>query len=228
MLIIPVGALLNAASVTVGGTLGTLLGNRASESMRSILLQALGLSALGLAIYMCAANFSQLSGAQSTVVLGCCILGAAIGELLGIEPRLEALARKGGGDKFAEGLISSSVLFCAGAMCFAGALNEGLLGDRSLLYAKSLLDFFTGIVLASAFGISVAVSAIVVLLVEGSITMLAGALHPYITDMFITSFSALGAVLMLGIGINILELKKLRLGNMLPGLILIIPAQLLL
>jgi uncharacterized membrane protein YqgA involved in biofilm formation len=141
-----------------------------------------------------------------------------------IEDRLEALGLwcerrfSNGKDDFARGMVTASLLFCVGSMAVVGSLESGLTGNHQTLFAKSVLDGITSIVFASTFGIGVMVSAVAVFLYQGSITLMAALIKPYLTPMVVDQMSAVGGLLIVGIGINLLEIQKVRIGNMLPAI----------
>lgn len=152
------------------------------------------------------------------------VLGSIIGEISGIEKKLNRLgdsleARFSNGDSnFSKGFVTASLVYCVGAMAIVGALESGLLGDHNTLFAKSILDGITSIIFASTLGIGVAFSAIVVFIYQGLITLLATYLKDLLTHDVILEMSAVGGILIMAIGINILELKKIKVGNMLPAI----------
>ena len=125
-------------------------------------------------------------------------------------------------ERFTEGLITTFILFCVGSLTIVGALEEGLRGDPTLLYTKSVLDGFSSIVFASVYGIGVLFSAFPLIIFQGGITLLAGKLEPYLTDTVVNQLSATGGILIIGLGFNLLEIQNLKITNFLPALILII------
>jgi uncharacterized membrane protein YqgA involved in biofilm formation len=154
------------------------------------------------------------------------VIGGLIGEFLDIEDKLDKLGMwfqkrfsKGEGN-FAEGFVSASLIYCVGAMAIMGALDDGLKGDPGILFAKSILDGVSAIVFAATMGIGVSFSALPVLIYQGSITLLAGVIKPWLTDGVIIQMSLVGSILIMGIGINILEIKKIKVGNLLPSIFL--------
>lgn len=132
------------------------------------------------------------------------------------------LKLKIGSEKFTEGLITSFLLFCIGSMTILGAIQEGTGVSSDLLFTKSLMDFFSAIILASAFGVGVAVSALPLLLFQGSLTLLAMGASQFFTPEIIHGLTNIGGILLIGLGINILEIKKLRIMNMLPSLLFVV------
>jgi uncharacterized membrane protein YqgA involved in biofilm formation len=181
-------------------------------------MQALGLSVLGIGLKM------ALSGENMIAPIGYLLLGGITGELLRIEDRIERagewLKKRSGANSssFVQGFVSASLLYLVGAMMIVGSIQDGTMGDPSTLYVKSLLDGVASIALASTFGMGVAFSALSVLVVQGSITLLASKLLFLQSPVVLDAVTATGGLLIIGIGINLLELKIIRTGNLLPAL----------
>jgi uncharacterized membrane protein YqgA involved in biofilm formation len=150
--------------------------------------------------------------------------GTLVGEWLSIERRLEKLGNwaerrlASAGDGFARGFVTASLLYCVGSMAVVGALESGLKGDHQTLMAKSALDGITSVVLTSTFGMGVMFAAIPVFFYQGSITLSAAWVKPYMSANLVSQITGVGGLLILAIGINILELRRLRVGNMLPAI----------
>ncbi len=156
-------------------------------------------------------------------------LGVLIGELMKLEDHLNhfayALERrfaKGSDSSFAQGFISASILFGVGAMAIVGSLESGLRQNETILYTKSLLDFISSIVFASTYGWGVLFSAFVIMIYQGAITILSTFVAPVMTEIMITDISAVGSALIIGIGLNMLEMTKLKLANFLPAILVMI------
>ncbi len=211
------GTLINAATIVVASIAGTLAGSVISEEIRKSIMNVLGLPVLLIGITMALKTQNVLVPTISIVA------GTIVEEALGIERWLERLGdrveKRFGRGKFSEGFVGATLLYCVGPMSILGPIQEGLTGDMSLLLAKSMLDGTASIALASALGIGVAFSALSVLLYQGFFALLAVQISPYMTDSVINEFTATGGLLIMGIGINLLELRKLRVGNMLPALV---------
>ena len=160
-------------------------------------------------------------------VIVCMALGSLMGEAMGIEDRIEALgsrvekrySRSSNGG-FAKGLVTASLVFCVGSMAIVGSLESGLTGNHETLFAKSLLDGITSVVFASTFGAGVIFSAVPVLVYQGAITLGASMLKPFLTGNVIAQMSGVGGLLIAAIGINMLEVARIRIGNMLPAIFL--------
>jgi uncharacterized membrane protein YqgA involved in biofilm formation len=152
------------------------------------------------------------------------LIGGIIGEIMNLENCLESLSGwlksrfKIKDHGFTEGLITAFLIFCVGSMTIVGSINEGINGDRELLLTKSVLDGFTSIALSSTFGIGVAMSVIPMFVFQGGLTVFAGIFEGFFSDFIITQLVATGGVLILGIGINLLDIKKIKVANMLPAL----------
>lgn len=224
---IPFGSIVNALSVIVGSLIGISFGNLLPKPIRSIIFEVMGLFTLVLGLKM------SLETQEFIVLLVSLTIGAAIGEKLNIEKKIQILGEKiksilkSKNENFTEGLVTAFLLYCIGSMTFVGAIEEGINQDRTLLYTKSFMDGITSILLASSFGLGVLVSAVPLLIFQSLLTFTALNLEPYLTSGIINEISAVGGVLILGIGINILELKKIKVSNMLPSLFLVVPIYIL-
>jgi hypothetical protein len=189
-------------------------------------MQALGLSVLLIGLQM------ALSGTRPLLVIGSILLGAVTGELMDIEGRIAAIGEwlkrrfRSESSTFVQGFVTASVLYCTGAMVIVGSIRDGTVGDPSILYVKSLLDGVASIAFASSLGLGVAFSALSVFAVQGAITLLASKLAFLQSPLVIESVTATGGLLILGIGINILEIKQIRVGNLVPALLFAILAAL--
>ena len=221
-MIIPWGTFVNVAAILAGSALGLMLRRGLPERIRGIVFQAIGLTTLVLGMQMALGVDSAEHMLQLVFAM---LLGGITGEALSLEARLERFSewlkvRVGikGEARFTEGLVTAFLIYCIGAMTFVGALNEGLTGDRGLLLIKSVLDGFMSIALASTFGVGVAFSVVPLLIFQVAITLLGVSLGGVFTDPVINQLSAVGGVLILGIGVNLLGLTKLRLINLLPAL----------
>lgn len=212
------GTLVNTGAVLAGSTLGVLLSGRLPLRFKEILLQGLGLSTIFIGVSM------ALSGKDSLLVVGSVVGGGLCGEILRIEDGLAWLAEalkkaiKSSSDRFVEGFVSASLMFLVGPITILGCLADGVSHDPELLYIKSILDGFASLALASTLGAGVVFSALSVLLIQASLTLGAGHLEFLRNEAVLAAITATGGVLILGIGLNLLELKKIRTGNLLPAL----------
>lgn len=216
------GTLVNTAAVIMGGVIGLLLKKNMPKRVTTIYFQAIGLFTLAIGISM-VWNMEHI-----LIVVGSLAIGSLIGEWLNLERGVERMGNylkrrlKIGNEKFSEGLITSFLLFCIGSMTILGAIQEGTGGSPDLLYTKSLMDFFSAILLASALGVGVLISALPLLLFQAGLTLLAMVASHFFTDAIILGLTNTGGILLIGLGINILEIKKLRIMNMLPSLLVIV------
>ncbi len=227
MPLIPEGTLVNTLAVLAGSTLGLLLQSRFPENIRRISFQGIGLCTLLIGMQM------ALQVQNILTLIFSILIGGAIGEQLKLH---EGFVRLGdwiksrvkiGNERFTEGLITAFLLFCVGSLTIVGALEEGLNDDPSLLYTKSTLDGFSSIVLASVYGWGVLFSALPLFLFQTGITLSAGLLQPYLSEMVIAQLSATGGVVILGLGLNLLEIMAIRITNLLPALLIVVVLTLL-
>jgi len=211
------GTLVNIAAVTAGTVIGYFLGNRLSERIRNTLMAGLGLAVALVGLQL------SLQSKQPLVVIGSLVLGGLIGEIMGIEKRLEAFGRRlqdrfADAGKVGEAFVTSSLLFCVGAMAIMGALQNGVGDQPTILYAKSALDGIASVALASTLGIGVIFSTASLLLYQGGISLLAGLLGTVLTTPVITEMNAVGGLLILAIAFDLLGIKRLPVGNLLPSI----------
>lgn len=221
-----IGTIVNVVTVLAGTVTGVLLGNRLPERLRTAVLQAVGLMTLVI-------GGREALGTQNVVFpLVSLILGAAIGTALGIEERLEAAGgairrrfEKGGeaeDGRFVEGFVAASLLFCVGPLTVLGSIQDGLGGPdhAQLLLVKAALDGTVAIAFASTLGWGVGFSALTVIAVQGTLTLAAGAADRVLTDRMIVEMSAAGGVMVIGIGLRLLDIKKVAVASFLPALVL--------
>lgn len=217
-----IGTLINAGAIVLGSAIGLMIKTKLPKKLISILFQALGLFTILLGVKM------ALEMQEFLLVIGSLVVGSIIGELLGLEKLLNKFSSKikdrfkFKNEKFSDGLITAFLLYCMGSLTILGAIEEGLNGNTDLLLMKSLMDGVSSIALASAMGMGVAFSAIPLLIYQGAITLFASSMGGFLSDNIIRELSAVGGVLLIGLGINILELKKLRILNMIPALAIIV------
>lgn len=225
------GTLVNVATVLLGSLAGVLLKNRLSSRMQKIIVQGVGLVTLFIGLSMAAALKQGGAGAVDGVILGllALVVGGLLGESLLLEDRLEQLGdvlkrRFRGGGGFTEGFVAASLLFCIGPMTLIGSINNGLIGDANLLLVKSTLDGLSSLALAASFGPGVAASALVVLLYQGGLSLAAGSLAAALpdpaSDPRVLLVTGVGGLMILGLGINLLELTRIRVASFLPALLL--------
>lgn len=219
---LPVGPFVNALAVAVGGLLGLAVGARLPERVRTIVFQGLGLCTLVIGMQMAFATTSPV------ILIFSVLLGGLAGEALRLEDRFLTLGDrlkkrlKSGNPRFTEGLVNTSVLVCIGAMAIVGSFDEGLRGDRTIVYSKSIMDGFAAVALASVYGLSVSFAAVPLLIYQGLLVIGADMLRPWLSPALMNELTATGGVLILGIGLNLLNLTRIRLSNLLPSLFVVV------
>jgi uncharacterized membrane protein YqgA involved in biofilm formation len=224
------GTLLNAAAVIAGATLGVLLGARMPARMQQTLTDGLGLFTVAISLAL-AVRFlldPAVALADQLAVLAALLVGAVIGELLRLSDRLDALGdwfqrRLARGDqpsRVSEGFVTASLVFCVGPLTILGSIQNGLTGDISLLAVKSLLDLVASIAFAAALGAGVYLAAGSVLLIQSAIATVAWLVGAGLDPASIAATSATGGVVLLGVGLRLLDIKRVRVVNFLPALVL--------
>ena len=218
----PLGTLVNTLAVIAGSIVGLLLQRQFPDNLRTICFQGLGLCTLLIGMQM------ALRVENVLVLIFSILIGGVVGEALHLHARLIRIGDllkqrvRVGSDRFTEGLVTAFLLFCVGSLTIVGALEEGLHDDPSLIYTKATLDGFASIVLAVTYGWGVLFSALPLFLFQSAITLSAETLQPYLSEEVISQLSATGGVIIVGLGINLLEIKELRLTNMLPALVVVV------
>ncbi|MGB8648054.1 MAG: DUF554 domain-containing protein [Anaerolineae bacterium] len=220
------GTFINFIAVIVGSVLGMLLGARLPERVRTTVMAGLGLMVLVIGMSM------AITG-NALIVLFSLLIGGILGELVQIDERLSALgralenrfARNGVAGQFTKGFVTASLVFCVGPLAILGSIQDGLIGDYRLLAVKSLLDAFASLAFASTLGLGVAFSALAVLLYQGAISLgaigIGAALGSVTRDTpWVIQLSATGGVILLGIGLLLLDLKRIRVANLLPAILI--------
>jgi uncharacterized membrane protein YqgA involved in biofilm formation len=219
-----IGTLINAAAVLAGGTLGIFLGAHLPARIRQTVVAGLGLFTLAYGLQ------SFLKTHNPLVVLGSILLGALLGEWWRIEDGLQwlgaalerrfaASANESAG-RFVRGFLTASLVFCVGPMTILGSIQAGLNNDISLLAIKSVLDGFAALAFASSLGLGVLFSVIVILVYQGGLTLLAAQVQSLATAVMMDELTAAGGVILIGIAVSsLLEIKKMRMGNFLPALL---------
>lgn len=218
------GTIINIATVLAGSILGLIFGSRIPDKLKEAVIAGMGLFTAAMGIQM------FLKTENPLIVLGALIIGTLLGEWWRIEDGLHKLGEfleqkfsreeDDGSNKFVRGFLTASLLFCVGPMTILGSIQDGLTGDYNLLAVKSVLDGFASIAFASTLGIGVAFSSLIILVYQGGISLLAGQLNAIVNASMMNELTAAGGVLLMGVGIsNLLEIKKIRVGNMLPALL---------
>lgn len=204
-----IGTAVNVGTVLLGTVIGVLVGTRLPERLRATVLSGVGLMVLVIGVQQ------ALKTDNVVFPLVALIVGAVAGELLKIEDRLDALPAS------SDGFVAASLVFCVGPLTILGSIQDGLAGPdhAQLLFVKAALDGLVAVVFASTLGWGVAFSAVTILVVQGGLTLFAGAADRVLTDRMIDEMSATGGVIMLGIGLRVLDLKRVRVGSFLPALV---------
>lgn len=218
------GTLVNALAIIAGALLGRLL-SRIPESVRKTVMQGIGLAVILLGIKM------GLGSDNFLLVIISIVVGSIIGEVIGIEKGLNRLGqwleKKVGGSKqggIATGFVTTTLVYCIGAMGVLGSMDSGLRNNHDILFTKALLDGFSAIIFSSTLGIGVLFSAIPVFLYQGLIALLSTQIYNVVSqsmlDAILVEVTAVGGLMIIAIGINVLELKKINVANMLPALVI--------
>ena len=215
------GTLVNVAAIAIGSVAGLLLQKGIEEKYQKIVLQALGLAVLVIGFQMAEKSLNIL------IVILSLAIGALIGEWLDLDGKLNQFgaqlgAKFSSGDagRFSEGFVTASLMYCVGAMAIVGALQDGLTGDSSTLYAKSLLDGVSSVVFSSTLGIGVLFSAASVFVYQGAITLMASVVSSWLSNEMIAEMTATGGVLIIAISINMLEITKIKIASLLPAILI--------
>lgn len=220
------GTLINVVAIIAGSLIGIIFGARLSDNLKSTVVNGMGLftSAIGLQMF--------LQTQESLIVLGALIVGAVLGEWwrieegianLGawLEKRFTGSSEGGTSSRFVRGFLAASLLYCTGPIAIMGSIQDGLNGDFQLLAVKSVLDGFISIAFASTLGIGVMFSILPIFVYQGGISLLSGTLSSVINEAMMTEMTATGGVILFGLGISsLLEIKKIRVGNFLPAILI--------
>lgn len=221
------GTIVNALAVIGGCIIGLIVKGRLTEKISNTIMNGLALCVIYIGIS------GVLKGDDTLLIIICIAIGALIGEIIDIDKRLNSLGdylekkinlkrKDSSSDKvsISEGFVTSSLLFCVGAMAVVGSLESGLQGNHETLFAKSVLDGVSSIIFTSSLGIGVMLSSVVILIYQGSITLLAGVLSGILTNTVISNMSAIGSLLIMGLGTNMIGASKIKVANLLPAIFL--------
>ena len=215
----------NMATVLLGSAIGILFRKRIKESYTKAIISALALVTMVIGVT------SAIPTQNLLCVIVCMALGTMLGELLRLDDRIngagdwlksKVLKGKAEGSRFTEGFVSACILFCVGSMTIMGSLEAGVNHNYSIIFAKSALDFVSAMMFAAAMGVGVPFSALFILVFQGALTLLAGLVSPYLSQAVITEMTAAGGTILIGMGLNMLELseKRIKVANMLPAIFL--------
>lgn len=217
------GVLVNTLTVIAGSIIGLLLKKGIPEKIADTLMKGIGLCTV------CIAISGVIKGQNALIMILSVTIGGFVGSLINIDGGLNKFSsflenqvnkRKKDGQSIntAQGFISGSLMFCIGAMTIVGSLNAGLTGDNEMLYTKSVLDLISSCILSATLGPGVMLSALFVLVFQGGIALLSGFAAPYLSDAVIAEMTCTGSVLILGLGLNILNITKIKIANYLPAI----------
>ena len=212
------GTVVNTLAIVVGGAVGLIFKNIIPEEITEALLKALGLAVIAIGIKL------SLAGENLTLLIISIIIGTIIGEYINIEGKLDTIGSyieskmKNKASNVALGFVTSSLFCCVGSMAVIGSIQSGLTGNHEILFSKALIDGITSISLSVSMGVGVIFSGISVFIYQGIITILAGLMQSLLSDAVVSEMTAIGGVIIMGIGLNFLEIKRIRVGNMLPAI----------
>ena len=222
------GTIINVITVIIGSGLGLLLRNRLGDIYKSIILQGVGIITIVIGMQM------ALKTNNILILLISVIFGGIFGQMMRLEENLDTLAdriknRFARKDDvfFSEGFITASIIFCVGPMTILGSISDGLHGDINLLAIKSVLDGFTALALTTTFGIGVIFSIFTIIVIQGGITFSALLIEQFFNDLMINEMTAVGGVLIVGIGFILLDIKKIKVATFLPALAIAPPLAIL-
>lgn len=213
------GSVINALSIVIGSLLGIFLKNKFSENIQQTVMKGISLAVILIGLQM------ALKTRDILIVIFSIVIGGVIGEIIDIEDGLnrfgETLKKRFNNDNdlFVQGFVQASLIYCVGAMAIMGAIQDGLNNDPTILLNKSILDGTSSIAFSATFGIGVAFSALPVLIYQGGISILASWVQNYLTEPIVNEMTATGGLLILAIGLNIAGATKIRVGNLLPALL---------
>ena len=224
------GTIVNAGAIVIGGAIGLLLKKGLPKKMADTLMIGLGLCTLYIGISGC------LAGENTLVLIVSMVIGTIFGEVIDLDDKINRLGKflemKFAGKKndaadvsaqrvsLAEGFVTSSLLFCVGAMAIVGSLQSGLTGNHETLFAKSTIDGVAAIIFASTLGAGVMLSAGLLFVYQGSITLLARFIEPFLTDPVIAEMNCVGNVIIIGVAMNMLGISKFKVMNLVPAIFL--------
>lgn len=220
-----IAVLVNTATVLLGSAIGLLFRNRIREKFTKAVVSALALVTVLIGLD------SALDTANILCVIVCMVIGTTVGEWIRIDERIDGagdflktkiMKGRASDSRFTEGFVTACIVFCVGSMTIMGSLESGIHGNHSIIYAKSALDFVSAMMFAAAMGWGVPFAALFVLLFQGALTLLAGVVSTYLSAAVVTEMSAVGGTILVGMGINMLEIgpKRIKVANMLPAIFL--------
>ncbi|HBD64882.1 MAG TPA: DUF554 domain-containing protein [Clostridiales bacterium] len=212
------GTIVNALAVVAGSLIGLLFKNVIPEKVADALLKAAGLAVITVGIQL------MFAGENLTLLIMSIIIGTAIGELINIEGKLDNLGAmvegkmKNKQSNIALGFVTCTLIYCVGSMAIVGSIQSGLSGNHEILFSKALLDGIMSITMTVSMGIGVIFSSISILIYQGTITLLAQFMQSLLSDVVVREMTSIGGTLIMAIGLNFLEIKRIKVGNMLPAI----------
>ncbi len=218
-----IGTLINCAAIVLGSLAGLMLRRGMNQRISQTVMQGVGLSVMLIGL------MGAIKVQNTLLMILSMVLGGIVGALIDIDARMNRLGawaqRKltrndDPGNTFAQGFVTASLVYCVGAMAVVGALDSGIRGDHTTLIAKAALDGITAVIFTSSLGVGVMISAVPVLVYQGAIALLGNAVAPLLSDAVITEMSAVGGLLIVGIGINMLLQKEIKVANLLPAILI--------
>ncbi len=218
------GVLVNTLTVIVGSSVGLLLKKQIPEKLTGAVMTAIGLCTVAIGIT------GIIKGENQLVMIISLVLGAIIGTLIDIDGKLSKLGDKlqkknkkenGENSTFSQGFVTASLLFCVGAMTIVGSMNAGISGDNQMLYTKSVLDLISSSMLAASLGIGVMCAAGFVFVFQGALVALSMALGSFLSDFAVAELICAGSVMITALGLNLLNITKIKVANLLPGLVFV-------
>ena len=228
---IGLGTIVNIVAVLMGGFVGLFVKKGLSPRIQDILMKALGLSTMFIGVSgaltgLLTVKDGTLSTKGTMLMIFSLVIGSFIGEIIRIEDRLDTLGEKlksrvkaGEGGHFVEGFVTNTLVICVGAMAIMGSLQDGLAGDPTTLFAKSILDGVIAIVFTSTLGVGAMFAVIPLAIYQGGITLLARFIEPFLVGNMVPDMSYIGSILIFAIGVNLAFGKKFKVGNMLPAVV---------
>lgn len=218
------GVFVNVLTVVIGSAIGLLFKKQIPEKLSSAIMTAMGLCTISIGI------MGIIKGENQLVMVLSLVFGTAIGTIIDIDGKLTKVGNKlqkktaknnDGKNTFSQGFVTASLLFCVGAMTIVGSMNAGISGDNQMIYTKSVMDLISSSMLASTLGIGVLCSAVFVLVFQGGLVALAMALGSFLSDFAIAELVCAGSVMITALGLNIIGVTKIKVANLLPGLVLV-------
>lgn len=221
------GVLVNTLTVIVGSAVGLLLKKQIPEKLTGAVMTAIGLCTVAIGVT------GIIKGENQLVMIISLVLGAVVGTLIDIDGKLGKLGdklqskrKKNGKNRednstFSQGFVTASLLFCVGAMTIVGSMNAGISGDNQMLYTKSVLDLISSSMLAASLGIGVMFASVFVLAFQGALVALSMALGSFLSDFAVAELVCAGSVMIVALGLNLLNITKIKVANLLPGLVFV-------